>query len=273
MARKATTKTARTRPSRGKLTDSQKDELARLGQLGGAVTPADCAKILGCSEEVLTSYLKSPLGRKLWSTARAEGRKELATRIRADALSGNPQAQKILADLLTADDTRPLAEQQITQKELAVLVGRSTTQIRKHQHDGQMVKPDGENRYRLGDVFRVVATLWDENGKLKATVHNLEQMAGETMKDRAEADRLLKLEQVRRRKRENDAAEGRLVDADEVRSRVDRLCEVVREQANVFVGDLLLKLSADDETEKRVQEMKRRFLAACAAEMEKGDES
>lgn len=247
------------------LSAGQRERLAELARLGVSVTIADAARILQVDEARLTAFIGQGPGRELWERARAEGRAELLQAIRIMAIGGEVQAQKLLATLLAHDDTLRIGAQRISAAEARELIGRSAQAVGLRVRVGEMLAPGADGAYAVGDLLGLIGTLWDKLSAERRRVQLLEHKLGED----ADADRQLKLEQVRRRRRENEIAEGRLVEVEEVRRRIDRLCEVVRDQSRDLVDGIILKLSLPEPAIRRMEEARRVFLEQCADEMGK----
>jgi hypothetical protein len=251
------------------LTTEQKTRLTVLAKLGVSITPSDAAKILDVPEDRLQAYLATPAGHKLWSKHRAEGRAELLAVLRRLALEGSPQAQKLFASFIAADDTRRPADQRLTGPELRAMIGRSAEALNKRARAGDWIHAGADRRFALGDVVGLIPKLWDKLEAARATIARLEAKTTAAETDRAEAQRLLALEQLRARKRENDIAEGRLIDVQTIRAQTDALLIAVRQAITELGAALTLKLALPDHAVRTVQRETAATLAKLATIMER----
>lgn len=255
------------------LNEEQRKRLAALAKLGVSITPSDAAKILDVPEDRLHRFLESPAGQKLWAKNRAEGRAELLAVLRRLALEGSPQAQKLFATFIAHDDTRRLADQRLTGPELRAMIGRSAEALNKRARAGDWLYPGADRRFALGDVIGLIPRLWDKLEAARATIGRLEAKTTAAETDKAEAQRLLALEQLRARKRENDIAEGRLIDVETIRRQTDALLTAIRQSVSDLAAALILKLALPDHAAKIVHREAAAALARVSAAMEKTNDA
>ncbi len=252
-----------------RLTDDQKSRLGVLAKLGANITQADAAKILNLPEAKLRAYLDSEEGRHFWARHRAEGRAELMAVIRRLALEGSPQAQKLFAAFVAADDSRAVADLKLTGPQMRALLQRSAEALNRRAQNGDWIRPDADRTYRLADVIAVIPRLWDRLEAARATIAKLERRRSAAETDAAEAKRLLALEQLRARRRENDIAEGRLVTVEDVRRQTDALLTKLRQAVLDLGAAIMLKLGLSDASDHAIiQRETRAALDRLASSME-----
>jgi hypothetical protein len=258
-------------PAKPLLTADQAGRVAALARLGYTIQPSHVATILEIPEPTLAAYLTTPEGSQLWKRARTEARAELVKTIQDSALSGDQQAQKLLITLLERDDTARTAEVRLPGPDVRELLGRTQAKISRRVRDGEWIDPGPDRQYALAAILALIPTLWDKLAAARKTIAHLEQLTEKGRIDEAEARRLAMLETARRRKRENDLAEGALRPADHVRSEIDRLCTSIRNHTQAMVEALALKLGATPETVVALEQARAECLRNCRAEMERRD--
>ena len=259
-----------TKPAAPKLTSDQRDKVYTLAKLGQAITPADVAKILDVSEQTITRFLASPTGKKLWAKARAEGRAELITIIRQQALEGSAAAQKQLAALIEYDTSANPLEQRVRAKEVREVIGRSASAVNGRVRRGEMVPTGPDSRYEVAALIALIPTLWDHLAEVRAENAKLRRLTESGRVEEAEARRQALVEKVRRQRRENDIAEGHLMQAEDVRDEVARLSAVLKDQSANLAQEITLKLGLEGAAAATVSAARAAFLRRCVADMGDG---
>lgn len=255
------------------LTADTIEKLLKLGKLGPSITPADAAKILDVTEAAVAAYLATAAGGRAWQKARAEGRAEEVTVLRRLALEGSPQAQKQLRQLNAVDDTAKATDLRLGLKDFRDVINRGTSPVKRRIHAGDLPPPGADQGYKIADLLKAIPMLWDKLSAARETIAQLEKLTDKVRTDRAEAERLLKLEQVRQRKRENDIAEGRLVDIGVAQKKVDQVCALIRDAARQMTDEITLKLALPDTSSHVVTRARVAMLDRLATHMEQAAQS
>jgi hypothetical protein len=208
-------------------------------------------------------------GAAAWRRSRAQGRAELLQAVRAMAISGDTNAQKLLATFVAQDDTQAVADQRITAKDFREIVGLTATAISHRVRAGDMIQTPPDNAYRVGDLVAVLGRMWQELSKARDAISRMEKAAHQAKTDKGEIERQIKAEQLRERKRENDLREHRLLEAGAVSDRWQRLSEAVRDHSKTMAEDIILKLCVPTEAAERVRSARVKFLSQVAAELDR----
>jgi len=247
------------------LTDGQVERLAELGRLWPSVSIDDAARILELDPQWLAAWVATGDGQRLWDRARADGRAELFGRVRDLALEGDPQAQKLLVTAAGGEPSvsDPL-EARIAGPTLRDVLGRDGNTLARRAHEGLFLRPGVDRRYRVRDALGVIPGLWDLIAQQRRELAALRARFGETRTEEAEARRQAAVEMARRRKRENDVEEGRLVSAESVRRQIETLASAIREESRGLIAAIELKTGADARLAAELDAERRKFLDRCA---------
>lgn len=245
-------------------------QIGELAVLGQHVSVIDAARILGLSVERLEAWIASPEGQEVWARERSRGRAELVAAVRVAALAGDVSAQKLLASLLERDDTLSLGQQRISAAEAQELIGRSGVAIRQRVPTGEMIPLGADNRYPVGEFFRLIGRLWDLLATTRKELDDLQRATAASRVEEAEARRRLAVAQAERRERENRQAAGDLVEAAAVHDQLATLATCVRAQSANLVEEIRLKLGLDSARTQMVEEIRLAYLRRVAGEMGAG---
>jgi hypothetical protein len=245
------------------LTDEQKKNLTQLARLGDVLSIPDIAKIIDVPSSELSRYVASKAGRQLWEKSRAQGRLEVIANLRERALrkDGDPQLAKLVAGLTGITDTTQIEDALVPPQEVYRIIGRNRGRISMRAANGEMPRPAGPGRkYRLGDLLKIIPVMWDKLSVLREENERLRRLSGDSHIEKEEAQRQVLLEMARRRKRENDLAEGHLIPADDVRDQIQTACRIIREQATALTDELKLKLVLDGPGAQLADQCRKDFL-------------
>ncbi|MBN2024386.1 MAG: hypothetical protein JW809_16515 [Pirellulales bacterium] len=250
------------------LSAEARGQLAALAALGPALSEADAAAVLGLPAETVAAYLATPAGGAAWRQARAQTRAELLAVLHRLAREGSPQAQKMLTDLMARDDSRPILDQRLTGAELRDGLRATKSRTQRQQHAGRFPLAGADRCYSLREVLNTIPQLWRLLDTQEAELGRLRVNANDNAMATAEAYRLLRLEMVRKRKRENDVAEGALLPRARVFDSLATLSREVRAHAETLERNLIAQLGARGETAADIRRERVAMLARIADAME-----
>lgn len=239
-------------------------QIETLARLGFTVTAAHVEVILDLQDGELQRWIQTPEGARHWKRWRTEARAELLQTIQQQALAGDHNAQRLLATLYERDDTAKPAEIRLPGRDVAELIGRTPRRLRARVMQGEFTDPGPDGKYALAVLMALYPALWDKLDAARERIAQLEALSERFNVNESAARTAAAMETARRRKRENDVAEGILVDLYRVQDQVWRLCSLVREQSRNLIEELKLKTAATRPAAAMMDAARTAFLQRCS---------